>query len=312
MKKILTLTINPSLDVSSSTEEFLPRQKLRCITPMYNAGGGGINISRAIKNLAGDSVALLTKGGPIGEMLLHRMAELSIPCKAFEIKGYTRQNFAISEHTSGEQLRFVMPGPRLDAAEEKDLLNFISHEAQYFDYVVASGSLPPAMAENFYGRLAEILADQDNDLIIDTSGKDLQQAVQAPVELIRCNRWEFSHLLGRSVDTIEQALMAGRDILQKGRCKALCVAVGAQGVLYIDHDKAFHAMPPKVEIVSMVGAGDSLVAGFVLMRARGEPVDQALAYGMACASATVGEPATGLCTMDKVDMLRDQVKLHTL
>jgi len=312
MKKILTLTLNPSLDISSATAEFLPRQKLRCAPPLYNAGGGGINISRAIRNLGGESVALLTRGGAIGTLLVDRLNELSIPCRTFDIAGMTRQNFAVSEQKSGDQLRFVMPGPHLTPREERNLLDFISRQAENFDYVVASGSLPPDMEENFYGRLADILAHQDNALIVDTSGRDLAQAIDAPVELIRCNRWEFSELLNRPIDSIAQALDAAREILHQGRCGALCVAVGAQGVLYVDRERAFHAIPPHVEIISMVGAGDSLVAGLVLSLARGAVVEQALTYGMACASATIGAPGTELCAKDQVAALLPQVKFHNL
>ena len=154
MKSILSLTINPAIDASCSVETVFPDHKLRCGPVYHEPGGGGVNVSRAIRNLGGDSTVFYLAGGPSGQMLGLLLDREGLKHEAMLIEDWTRENFTVTERTSGQQYRFVTPGPDLRAEEWKSCRAKIASLDPIPDLVVASGSLPPGAPMDFYGRLA--------------------------------------------------------------------------------------------------------------------------------------------------------------
>ena len=121
MKSVLTLTLNPSLDVATKTDQVRKTDKLRCVAPKTDPGGGGINVARVVTRLGGAATAIFTAGGPNGQALEELLAAEGIACQPLQIDGATRQSFTVFERLTREQYRFVMPGPELDAAECQSL-----------------------------------------------------------------------------------------------------------------------------------------------------------------------------------------------
>ena len=165
MKRILTLTINPAIDASCSVETVFPDHKLRSGPVYHEAGGGGLNVSRAIRKLGGDSTVFYLAGGPSGQMLGLLLDREGLKHEATLIEDWTRENLTVTERTSGQQYRFVTPGPDLRAEEWQSCLAKIGSLDPIPDFVVASGSLPPGAPMDFYGRLAKVVSPERQSVL---------------------------------------------------------------------------------------------------------------------------------------------------
>lgn len=171
---IVTLTLSPALDITTSVDVVRPTDKMRCQTTRYDPGGGGINVAR-VANVLGVSVsAIFTAGGPAGALVASLVAEEGVPCQRVDIAGQTRESFTVNENSSGQQYRFVLPGPRLSSAEQSRCLDLLRAGAESADIVVASGSLPPGVPPDYYQRVADICQEANTRLVLDTSGGGLQ------------------------------------------------------------------------------------------------------------------------------------------
>ena len=156
MGTIVTLTMNPALDIATSTDRVIPTHKLRCSPPRYDPGGGGINVARAVHALGGDTVAIFPVGGPAGEMIHHLLDQEDVRHYPIAIAGFTRESLAVEDRQTGEQFRFSLPGPKVSEADQERCLDQLSAGAAEVDFIVASGSLPLGVREDFYARLAQL------------------------------------------------------------------------------------------------------------------------------------------------------------
>ena len=305
--KIATLTMNPAVDKSSAVNQVVAEWKLRCDSPVYEPGGGGINVSRAMGKLGGDSVAFYPAGGLAGRMLIDLLDGEGLQHRAMSIAGVTRENFTVLEKSTGRQYRFGMPGPTLQEAEWRRCLEEILPLLPEIDYLVASGALPPGVPPDFYGQLARLAREHNTRLVVDTSGEALRLAVEEGVFLIKPNLREFAELMGReSVDGLEEERLA-RELVAAGRSEAVVVSLGAAGVLAASAEGTERVRAPLVPIISKVGAGDSTVAGLVLALARGRSWPEAVRFGVAAGAAAVMTPGTELCRREDVERLYAQL-----
>jgi 6-phosphofructokinase 2 len=156
MRSIVTLTMNPAVDESTSVPYVLPDRKLRCQPPTYEPGGGGINVARAIRKLGGDALACFPVAGPAGELLKQLLDTEGVRYTAIAVTRWTRENLNVMEEVSGRQFRFCMPGPTLDDREWPVFLDWLQQLRPSPDFLVASGSLPPGVPVDFYARLAAL------------------------------------------------------------------------------------------------------------------------------------------------------------
>jgi 6-phosphofructokinase 2 len=184
MHKILTITLSPALDKSTHVSRVLPEKKLRCEAPRYEPGGGGINVSRAVRKLGGQSTAWLLSGGPAGERLCELLEEEGVEYWAGETRSWTRENLMVMEDSTGDQFRFGMPGPALEEQEWRQILEKLEALQELPEYVVASGSLPQGVPDDFYYQLAVIAHKRGFKLVVDTSGDALIKAAGEGLYLI--------------------------------------------------------------------------------------------------------------------------------
>jgi 6-phosphofructokinase 2 len=301
--KIVTLTMNPAIDKSSSVAQVVAEWKLRCDPPAYEPGGGGINVSRAIRKLGGESVAFFLAGGLAGRMLSDLLAREGLPHQAISITGVTRENFTVQEKSTGRQYRFGMPGPTLQEAEWRRCLAEISNIISQIDYLVASGRLPPGVPPNFYGQLARLAKEHNTRLIVDTSGEALRLAVEEGVFLIKPNLGEFAELAGQERVNELQAAHLAQELVLTNKSEAVVVSLGAAGALVASAKGPERVQAPLVPQKSKVGAGDSTVAGIVLALSRGKSWREAVCYGVAAGAAAVMTPGTELCRREDVERL---------
>ena len=192
MKSILSLTINPAIDASCSVETVFPDHKLRSDPVCHEPGGGGVNVSRAIHNLGGDSTVFYLAGGPSGQMLGLLLDRDGLRHEAMSIEDWTRENFVVTERTSGQQYRFVTPGPDLRPEERQSCLAKIGTLDPMPDFIVASGSLPPGAPTDFYGQLAKAVCEKHGRFVLDSSGAALAEGLRSgSVYLVKASMREL-------------------------------------------------------------------------------------------------------------------------
>ena len=306
MQKIITITLNPSLDKGTTVKEMAPEKKLQCSYPVLEAGGGGINVSRALDHLGCNSLAMYMYGGYTGDKLNGMMQETSVELMAFKIAGDTRENLIVVDKTTNAQYRFGMKGAGLSEEEWQQPLNFLENNAGY-EYVVASGSLPSGVPLDYFGRVAAIVQKKGARLIIDTSGEALQHAVKEGVFLIKPNLGELSYLNGKEELQEEDIVLAARNIINDGGSMVVVVSTGAKGAILITKEETIRIPSPKVPIKSTVGAGDSMVAGLVLGITKGYGWKEILKLGVACGTAATMNEGTSLCKKEDVEYLFDRL-----
>ena len=305
MSDIITITLNPALDMSTHVAQVLPERKLRCEQPVYEPGGGGVNVSRALKKLGGDSCAWLLAGGPSGERLCSLLKEEGISVKPHIIKNWTRENLMVVEDSSGNQYRFGIPGSEVSEAEWRQCLEELERlpNEKLPKYVVASGSLPPGVPDDFYAQLAALAWQRHFRLVVDTSGTALTKAAGKGVYLLKPNLGELAALAGKeNISVLEQEEIA-RQVLAEGKCQVLVVSLGPRGAMLATPESIKYAVPPTVPQKSTVGAGDSMVAGMVLYLQQGRSMEEMLHYGVAAGTAATMTPGTELCRKDDTDRI---------
>lgn len=301
MPDIVTLTMNPALDISTSTEFVRPTNKLRCAAPRYDPGGGGINVARVIHRLGGAVLAVFPAGGPPGLALEELLIRNGVPHRCIPIEGITRENFAIDDRRTGQQYRFVLPGPKLTEDDQQRCLTRLADAASGARFLVVSGSLPPGVPTDFYLQVAQVARRIGARLVLDTSGTALRQHYGA--HLVKPSLRELQDCVGRELRTENDQAAAARELIDAGVSDVVIVSLGARGALAVSADGAELHPPIEVPARSTCGAGDSMVAGITLALTQGLSLQDAVRRGNAAGAATVMAPGTELCLAEDVDRL---------
>jgi 6-phosphofructokinase 2 len=307
MQKIVTLTLNPAIDKSTTVNAIVPDRKLRCSDPTFEPGGGGVNVSRAIKKLGGTSTAIYLAGGYSGKHLEHLLNLEGIESCVVEFEGQTRENLIVVDESSNSQYRFGMPGAALRNIEWQQVLDILQ-TASGVEYIVASGSLPKGVPEDFFGRLACIAKKMNAKLVVDTSGEPLRHAMNEGVFMIKPNLGELSNLQGIEELREEDVVKTARAVINKGGTEVMVISMGASGAMLITKDEVIESPSPRVRKRSTVGAGDTMVAGMVLALSKGCTWLRVLQYGIAAGTATTMNPGTELCKKEDVERLYKLLK----
>ncbi|MGF7216218.1 6-phosphofructokinase 2 [Spirosoma lacussanchae] len=304
---IITLTLNPAVDISMTVDRLIPEQKLHCSQPSYDAGGGGINVSKAIRRLGGQSLAVFTSGGATGIRLQELVEQEGIPYQIIGIQEPSRECFVVAETATNQQFRFGTPGPVLTGGEVSACLAHVQALSEPIDYLVVSGSLPPGSPTELYATLARFAKSRAIRVVLDTSGEPLRVALDEGVFLIKPNLGELARLVGvdrLETDEINQAAM---NLINEGNCEVVVVSLGPRGALMVTADGHEFVQAPPVKKMSTVGAGDSLVGGMVHALAQGKSYADALRQGVACGTAATMNPGTELFHRADADRLLDWI-----
>ncbi|RYZ23095.1 MAG: 1-phosphofructokinase family hexose kinase [Chitinophagaceae bacterium] len=291
---ILTVTFNPAVDKSTSIDRLVPEKKMRARHLVSEAGGGGINVSKALQELGAPAKALFLSGGVNGQVLERLLADRDLPFEAVPSKGETRESFTVLETGSNAQYRFVLPGAPYVEADGAALFAALAAATPRPEIVVASGSLPPGAPEDLYGQLAAHCRSIGARLVVDTSGRPLQQAVAAGVFLLKPNLSELCALTGREHLELEDVGAAAREVIGRGACQALVVSMGPSGALAVTRDGSWRIPAPVVRKQSTVGAGDSMIAGICHALLQGRELRDAARFGVACGTAATMNPGSQL------------------
>lgn len=298
---IVTLTVNPALDVSTTTETVMPEHKMRCGPSRVDPGGGGVNVSRVIERLGGHSTAIYAVGGATGQAYRQLLEAEGIIGLAIGIAGSTRQNVTVDETATGQQFRFVLQGPQLTETEWTQCLTATDAAMHLGGYVVPSGSLTPGMPDDFYARVARRARELGVRCIVDASGEALARAVEEGVYLVKPSGRELGELVGATVMTIDEKVEAARELVGRGRVEVVALTLGRDGAVLVTAESVTRLASPPITVHSTVGAGDSFLAAMVLRLAQGHDLAAAFRGGVAAGAATATTEATELCHRDMVE-----------
>ncbi|MBF9234546.1 1-phosphofructokinase family hexose kinase [Microvirga sp. BT350] len=294
--------MNPALDIATSAEAVIPTEKMRCGPPRYDPGGGGINVARVVKILGGEAFAVFPAGGPAGLALEGLLERDGVPHQRIPIKGVTRESFTVDERRSGQQYRFVLPGPSLSGDEQRACLESLVEHVANARFIVASGSLPPEVKPDFFRGVADLAKRSGARFVLDTSGEALRQTRQG-VYLLKPSLRELRECVGRELRSEAEQVEAAQELIADGRSEVIVISLGAQGALLVTAQGFQRLAPIDVPIRSAVGAGDSMVAAITLGLVRGLDLEHAVRFGMAAGAATLMTPGTELCRRDDVEKL---------
>lgn len=304
---IVTLTINPALDVSTTTETVRPEHKLRCGPSRVDPGGGGVNVSRVIERLGGHSTAIYAVGGPTGMAYRLLLEAEGIIGRAIAIAATTRENITVDETSTGKQFRFVLQGPHVTHAEWQRCLDATDAAMLLGGYVVPSGSLAPGVPDDFYARIARRAKALSVRCIVDASGAALAEALAEGVYLVKPSGRELGELVGSPVLSIEEKIAAAQQLVGEGKAEVVALTLGGDGAVLVTADAVTHLASPPITVRSTVGAGDSFVAALVLRLAQGHDLAAAFRAGVAAGAATATTEATELCHRDVVERFEAQL-----
>ncbi|MGD9959769.1 1-phosphofructokinase family hexose kinase [Nocardioides sp.] len=294
---IVTLTANPSHDRTVQLSGPLVRGAvIRTLSVTSQAGGKGVNISRAAVSAGLPSIAVLpaAKDDPFVIELL----AAGIDCRPVPSTGDLRVNITITE-PDGTTTKLNSPGTEVTPAVLADLEGALRRRAGAADWIVLAGSLPPGAPAEWYSHLVGVLRRTSARVAVDTSDAPLRELVArlavAPPHLMKPNGEELASFTGGDPDVLEsdpaQAASAARTLVDQG-VETVLATLGKHGAVLVNRDGAWHAAPPPTTVVSTVGAGDSSLFGYLLGEVKQRDPAQRLALAVAYGSAAAGLPGT--------------------
>ena len=309
MARILTVTFNPSVDRATRTERLQPTVKLRCDAPTVYPGGGGLNVARVLTRLGADVLALHTAAGLTGALLGQLLHGEGVAARAVEVSGLTRDNLSVVEQASGEEYRFVMPGPVLDAQAVQACFNAVFEAASrpLADWVVLSGSLPQGMPADAYNTIARRLKAMGCRIALDASGEALAAGLRAGVDLVKPSLDELRECTGQPLNSADDQREAAQAWVRMRTSETVVLSLGAEGALLATRDGTWRVGGLSMPVKSTTGAGDSMLAAILWSLSRGQHAREALRWGVAAGSASVAQEALALGTRQEIEALAQQV-----
>lgn len=308
--EIVTITLSPCLDKSTTVEKFVPEKKLKCSYPMLEAGGGGINVSRALRNFKTDSFCIYISGGYTGRILNNLVYHEKLNAAPVASDLYTRENFIVFENQTHLQFRFGMPVNPITVKEWKGVIARLKKVKA--KYLVLSGSIWPYVDDEFYMQLSKYVKKNNVNFIADTSGIALRTVLKTGAFLIKPNQNEFSMLFGEKILTAKQIIAKAKQMITNGTVQNILVSLGGAGAVLISEKGAWQFTPPKLDVKSTVGAGDTMVAGIVYQMNHGATITDAVKFGIACGSATTINSGMQLASLDQAKAMLKKVKVKKI
>lgn len=310
MTRIVTVTLNPAVDVSTAVEQVTDTRKLRCDAALKHPGGGGINVARVVARLGGDCIALYLAGGPLGQELRGLVDAQGVRGLCVEIAGETRESFTVYEKSTGRQFRFVLPGPAIAESEWQGCAERLSTLAQSANYIVLSGSLPPGVPVDIYAAFAHMAHAKGARVVLDSSGPALRAALEAGVFVVKPSLGELCELAGRPLASEAEWRAAALEIVRNGQAQVVVLTLGSLGALLVSGHAVWRAPALPVPVVSAIGAGDCLVGALVWALDRNFPLAEAFRHGLAAATASLASTGTGLCKAEDIERLCRDIRIE--
>lgn len=306
---ILTITLNPSVDISYKLDKFSLDTVNRVADVSKTAGGKGLNVSRVIQQLEEEVAATGFLGGSLGDFIRHEIAAQGIYDYFINIEGNTRNCIAVIHE--GQQTEILEGGPVINESEAAKFLDTFTAYVQKVDFITISGSLPRGLDDNYYVRLVEIANQSDTPVLLDTNGELLNYTLQNGNKpyLIKPNQEEFGDLFGKKMTDDAQIISALKSQKLSG-IPWIVVTTGASGAFVKVWDKMYRVSIPIVDAVNPVGSGDAVIAGFAVGLSRGMKSEELIKFGLSMGVLNAMEAKTGSVNPKWVNQCKEQISVE--
>ena len=308
---ILSVTLNPCVDHAL----FVNRLKLgdtnRVTLTETDAGGKGVNLSRVVSELGGRTVATGFLGGGPGAYIRNVLDAQGVLHDFVETVGDTRMNFSVEDDSGAPPTTFNEPGPQISTNEWEDLLKHVGRYAGSAWWVALGGSLPPCVPTDAFAQLCRIAHEAGSKVLLDADGEPLRLGMEAGPDFVKPNAKEAGRLLGRTIDTLDQAREAALELHKDGP-GIVVISRGAAGAVLVQDNRVFCGISPTVEVKSTVGSGDSLLGGMLWAMSESRSPAESLCWGLAAGAATAATDGSEIARRPVVLRLLPEAKVEEI
>lgn len=311
---IITLTLNPALDISGTVSKLVPNEKSYVTHEMRFPGGNGINAARIAHRLGAEVLASGFLGGSSGKEFSELLKNEKIPHHFIQIKGKTRINVTVSLEKSHEQTRLSFPGPKIQSIELSSLLNYLQHSRP--SLIIIGGSLPPGVSPSFIKQIVKEYNQKNIPTFVDVPGKILNQIITSKPFFIKPNLTEFQEMTGKKLTKIDGILKEARKL--SSLIPLQCISSVEGGALLITKDHAWYGKIPQIKVQSTVGAGDSMVGAmaYVFSKENGilneKNYEKMLRKGLAAACATLASKGLTMGTRTNIKKFYSKITIRKI
>jgi 1-phosphofructokinase family hexose kinase len=305
---IITLTINPSVDRNLFVDRLVFEDRAYILSRSDSAGGRGINASRVIHSFGSKTLAVVTSGGANGEKLQKLVAKAGFPVKVVAIKNEIRNNFTVTDR-QGLAVKLNERGPIITPEELASVERTIESRLEGATWLMLCGSIPPEVSPDFYTKLIRMAREKKVKTLLDTDGDALQQGVEAGPTVVTPNQQEAERLLNRALITRAHFMEAVARIKAMG-AESVMLSLGSRGVVAVDGNRLFEAIPPRIEAVSPLGAGDALAAAFVWAAGKRKDFADSVRWGVAAGTASAKLPGVEFASLEQTKEVYKSVEVR--
>lgn len=302
---IITVALNPALDQTVEVEHFDAGDTNRVLAMRFDIGGKGINIARALNEIGVEALATGFAPGARGRQIIEQLQQAGIPCEFVDVPGETRTNITILDRGTHTHSQLALPGPTMERESYDQLIDVVRGRLRPGDWLVLAGSIPPPGDAVVYSELIALATECGASTALDADGPVVEAVLACGVRptVLKLNDHEVGRLTHLNVEDEDDAFMAARRVHERGVTNVI-VTRGADGALAVTPAGDFLVRPPKVEVVSAVGAGDAFLSGLLCGIVKGQDWEHALTLASAAAAATCLTPGTQMCAKADIWRLR--------
>lgn len=305
---IVTLTINPAIDQTVTVERLVFEDRTYILSQAEDPGGRGLNASRVIHSFGGKTLAILTAGGGAGKRIQEGVAQIGFPSEIIPVRSDSRLNFTISDK-QGLTVKLNELGRPIEKAELERVRAAVEQAIRRADWLMICGSIPPGVRPHFYYELIEMAQERKVKTLVDTDGDALLRALEAHPTVIAPNQQEVERLLNRALLTRGQILEAVRRVQGMGP-ESVMISLGSRGAIASNKNEIIEAIPPRVEALCPIGAGDALAAAFVWAMSNNRTFSEAVQWGVAAGTASARLPGMNFATLEQTKEIYPHVEVR--
>ncbi len=307
---IVTLTVNPAIDRTITVDRLAFEDRAYILSSKDTPGGRGINSSTVIHAFGGKTIAIIPAGGTSGVRFEEFLKDCGYPVLVVRIRNKVRTNLTIMDK-HGLTMKLNEPGPTLDKAEVAKLDKAVRAKIDAASWLMLCGSLPPGVPPTFYASLIEFAHKKRVKTLLDTDGEALLHGIEANPTIVKPNQAEAERLLSTALLTRTHYLAAAERILKMG-AECVILSLGSRGVVSASSGRMLEIIPPRVDAISPIGAGDALGAVLVNALEHGSDFPDALRWGVAAGTASAALPGMQFATRQQAERIYDHVEARRI
>lgn len=307
---ILTLTVNPAIDRIFTVDRLVFEDRAYIQSATEAAGGRGVNAARVLTSFGAKATAILPSGGEAGKTLEAKLRQDGFATVIVPIDSNVRTNLTITDR-QGLSVKLNELGPQLSKKDTESLAKVVEKHLPSASWLLLCGSLPPGVDNHFYARLIESATRHGVQTLLDTDGDPLLHALEAGPTLVSPNQSEAERLLNRALITRSHSIDAAKHILAMG-AQSVVLSLGSRGAIAASAAGTIEVIPPRIEALCPIGAGDALAAVMSWALAQGKPFTEAVRWGVAAGTASAKLPGINLANLEQTREVFAETVVHAV